>query len=85
MCIKSTFDIRCVGSSLRSGEVTPGSPSRPGSSMSSASTTGGIMTSSITGAITVNRRPRAAPRRPRPASIAGTGVTTPPHAKTSKH
>ncbi|XP_077291028.1 MAP7 domain containing protein ensconsin isoform X2 [Arctopsyche grandis] len=70
-----------AGSGLRSGEITPGSPSRPGSSMSSASTVGGTMTSSISGAITVNRRPRAAPRRPRPASIAGTGVTTPPHVK----
>ncbi|XP_034836016.1 ensconsin-like isoform X8 [Maniola hyperantus] len=45
----------------RSGETTPGS--RPGSAMSNA-----------TGVV---RRASSAPRKPRPASIAGTGVNTP--------
>ncbi|CAB3233822.1 unnamed protein product [Arctia plantaginis] len=45
----------------RSGDTTPGS--RPGSALSNA-----------TGVI---RRPTSAPRKPRPASIAGTGVNTP--------
>ncbi|XP_049886010.1 uncharacterized protein LOC126380559 isoform X2 [Pectinophora gossypiella] len=45
----------------RSGETTPGS--RPGSAMSNA-----------TGVV---RRAASAPRKPRPASIAGTGVNTP--------
>lgn len=45
----------------RSGDTTPGS--RPGSALSNA-----------TGVV---RRPTSAPRKPRPASIAGTGVNTP--------
>lgn len=45
----------------RSGDTTPGS--RPGSALSNA-----------TGVI---RRPTSTPRKPRPASIAGTGVNTP--------
>ncbi|XP_017790576.1 PREDICTED: ensconsin-like isoform X12 [Habropoda laboriosa] len=54
---------------IRSGEVTPNSPSRPHSSMSQQS-------ASSVGSSNVNLRPRtAAPRRPRPASIAGTGVS----------
>uniref|UniRef100_A0A0C9QAI6 PF13_0198_3 protein n=1 Tax=Fopius arisanus TaxID=64838 RepID=A0A0C9QAI6_9HYME len=54
---------------VRSGEVTPNSPSRPHSSMSQQS--GSSVASS-----NVNLRPRTStPRRPRPASIAGTGVT----------
>ncbi|KAF9413551.1 hypothetical protein HW555_008253 [Spodoptera exigua] len=45
----------------RSGDTTPGS--RPGSALSNATA--------------VLRRPHSAPRKPRPASIAGTGVNTP--------
>lgn len=45
----------------RSGETTPGS--RPGSALSNAP---GVV-----------RRPASTPRKPRPASIAGTGVNTP--------
>ncbi|XP_047507753.1 stress response protein NST1 isoform X2 [Pieris napi] len=48
-------------SQTRSGETTPGS--RPGSAMSNA-----------TGVV---RRANSAPRKPRPASIAGTGCNTP--------
>ncbi|XP_026671460.1 MAP7 domain-containing protein 1 isoform X6 [Ceratina calcarata] len=54
---------------IRSGEVTPNSPSRPHSSMSQQS-------ASSVGSSNVNLRPRTATtRRPRPASIAGTGVS----------
>ncbi|XP_024935856.1 ensconsin isoform X12 [Cephus cinctus] len=54
---------------IRSGEVTPNSPSRPHSSMSQQS-------GSSVGSSNVNLRPRTTtPRRPRPASIAGTGVS----------
>ncbi|XP_053596767.1 MAP7 domain-containing protein 1 isoform X14 [Microplitis demolitor] len=55
---------------IRSGEVTPSSPSRPHSSMSQQS-------NSSVASSNVNLRPRTSttPRRPRPASIAGTGVT----------
>ncbi|KAK0162034.1 hypothetical protein PV327_008409 [Microctonus hyperodae] len=57
---------------IRSGEVTPNSPSRPHSSMSQQSGSG----SSSVASSNVNLRPRTStPRRPRPASIAGTGVT----------
>ncbi|XP_046838270.1 MAP7 domain-containing protein 2-like isoform X26 [Vespa crabro] len=60
---------RKPGEGIRSGEVTPNSPSRPHSSMSQQS-------ASSVGSSNVNLRPRtAAPRRPRPASIAGTGVS----------
>ncbi|XP_074098958.1 uncharacterized protein LOC141527399 isoform X18 [Cotesia typhae] len=56
-------------SGIRSGEVTPNSPSRPHSSMSQQS-------NSSVASSNVNLRPRTStPRRPRPASIAGTGVT----------
>ncbi|XP_014476836.1 PREDICTED: MAP7 domain-containing protein 1-like isoform X17 [Dinoponera quadriceps] len=59
---------------IRSGEVTPNSPSRPHSSMSQQS-------ASSVGSSNVNLRSRtAASRRPRPASIAGTGVSV-----TEKH
>ncbi|XP_030380417.1 MAP7 domain-containing protein 1 isoform X7 [Scaptodrosophila lebanonensis] len=54
----------------RSGNVTPGghlNNSRPGSAMSNSTT----MSSSGY----VNRRPTTAPRKPRPASIAGTGMS----------
>ncbi|XP_011502067.1 PREDICTED: WAS/WASL-interacting protein family member 1-like [Ceratosolen solmsi marchali] len=55
---------------VRSGEATPNSPSRPQSSMSQQSATSSVASSSV------NLRPRTStPRRPRPASIAGTGVT----------
>ncbi|XP_012262269.2 trichohyalin isoform X6 [Athalia rosae] len=54
---------------IRSGEVTPCSPSRPHSSLSQQS-------GSSVGSSNVSLRPRTTtPRRPRPASIAGTGVT----------
>ncbi|KAJ8665329.1 hypothetical protein QAD02_006991, partial [Eretmocerus hayati] len=60
-----------VSSGVRSGEVTPSSPSRPPSSMSQQSATSSVASSSV------NLRPRSGtPRRPRPASIAGTGVST---------
>ncbi|XP_032458159.1 serine/arginine repetitive matrix protein 1 isoform X3 [Nasonia vitripennis] len=55
---------------IRSGEATPNSPSRPHSSMSQQSGTSSVASSSV------NLRPRTGtPRRPRPASIAGTGVS----------
>ncbi|KAK0096630.1 hypothetical protein PV326_004899 [Microctonus aethiopoides] len=55
---------------IRSGEVTPNSPSRPHSSMSQQSGSSSVASSNV------NLRPRTStPRRPRPASIAGTGVT----------
>ncbi|KAL0115304.1 hypothetical protein PUN28_010678 [Cardiocondyla obscurior] len=61
--------IQRVASGIRSGEVTPNSPSRPHSSMSQQS-------ASSVGSSNVNLRIRtAASRRPRPASIAGTGVS----------
>ncbi|KAL6426471.1 hypothetical protein ACFW04_009139 [Cataglyphis niger] len=60
---------RKPGEGIRSGEVTPNSPSRPHSSMSQQS-------GSSVGSSNVNLRTRtAASRRPRPASIAGTGVS----------
>ncbi|XP_044015963.1 ensconsin isoform X23 [Aphidius gifuensis] len=61
---------RKPGEGVRSGEVTPNSPSRPHSSMSQQS-------NSSFASSNVNLRPRTTttPRRPRPASIAGTGVT----------
>ncbi|XP_019882123.1 ensconsin isoform X38 [Camponotus floridanus] len=60
---------RKPGEGIRSGEVTPNSPSRPHSSMSQQS-------ASSVGSSNVNLRIRtAASRRPRPASIAGTGVS----------
>ncbi|XP_043283099.1 ensconsin-like isoform X13 [Venturia canescens] len=60
---------RKPGEGVRSGEVTPNSPSRPHSSMSQQS-------GSSVGSSNVNLRPRTTtPRRPRPASIAGTGVS----------
>ena len=52
----------------RSGNVTPGgsiSNSRPGSAMSTSTTASGL----------VQRRPAPAVRKPRPASIAVTGVS----------
>ncbi|XP_011251295.1 ensconsin isoform X20 [Camponotus floridanus] len=61
--------IQRAASGIRSGEVTPNSPSRPHSSMSQQS-------ASSVGSSNVNLRIRtAASRRPRPASIAGTGVS----------
>jgi len=66
--------LRWVRIGIRSGEVTPNSPSRPHSSMSQQS-------ASSVGSSNVNLRTRtAASRRPRPASIAGTGVSV-----TEKH
>ncbi|XP_066588153.1 ensconsin isoform X18 [Prorops nasuta] len=60
---------RKPGEGIRSGDVTPNSPSRPHSSMSQQS-------ASSVASSSVNLRPRTSvPRRPRPASIAGTGVT----------
>ncbi|XP_068149913.1 MAP7 domain-containing protein 1 isoform X5 [Drosophila tropicalis] len=57
-------------SSSRSGNATPGghfNNSRPGSAMSTSTT---MSTSGL-----VPRRPATAPRKPRPASIAGTGMS----------
>lgn len=56
------FYVIFIGS--RSGDVTPGGSSRPGSALSTATSTSGV----------VYRRPASA-RKPRPASIAGTGMT----------
>ncbi|XP_043484751.1 ensconsin-like isoform X18 [Leptopilina heterotoma] len=62
---------RKPGEGIRSGEATPNSHSRPHSSMSQQS-------ACSVGNSIVNLRPRTAtPRRPRPASIAGTGVSIP--------
>ncbi|XP_023313537.1 MAP7 domain-containing protein 2-like isoform X7 [Trichogramma pretiosum] len=60
-----------AGPGLRSGEVTPNSPSsRPPSALSQQN-------SGATGGSSVNLRPRTtgSARRPRPASIAGTGMS----------
>ena len=54
---------------LRSGEVTPSPPSRPLSALSQQSV------NSVNSGVSVRARPVAAPRRPRPISIAVTGVT----------
>ncbi|EDW68648.2 uncharacterized protein ens isoform X1 [Drosophila virilis] len=61
-----------VNAGSRSGNVTPGghghlSGSRPGSAMSTSTT--------LSTAGPVTRRPATAPRKPRPASIAGTGMS----------
>ncbi|XP_017019443.1 ensconsin isoform X11 [Drosophila kikkawai] len=65
----STTPARTPGS--RSGNATPGghynSSSRPGSAMSTSTN---VSTSGL-----VPRRPATAPRKPRPASIAGTGMS----------
>ncbi|KRF99026.1 uncharacterized protein Dwil_GK10095, isoform C [Drosophila willistoni] len=64
----STTPARTPGS--RSGNATPGghfNNSRPGSAMSTSTT---MSTSGL-----VPRRPATAPRKPRPASIAGTGMS----------
>ncbi|XP_032598631.1 protein split ends isoform X2 [Drosophila grimshawi] len=64
-----------VNAGSRSGNVTPGghgghlSGSRPGSAMSTSTTL------STSGGGLVPRRPQTAPRKPRPASIAGTGMS----------
>lgn len=55
--------VDAIGS--RSGDVTPGGSSRPGSAMSSSTTASGV----------VYRRTGARERKQRPASIAGTGMT----------
>lgn len=60
-----TFISFRVDSGSRSGDVTPGGSSRPGSALSTATTpSSGV----------IYRRPASA-RKPRPASIAGTGMT----------
>ncbi|XP_055915584.1 ensconsin isoform X2 [Eupeodes corollae] len=59
-----------VSTGYRSGDVTPGgsnNTSRPGSAMSTSTNM------SMSGY--VHRRPATTPRKPRPASIAGTGVS----------
>ncbi|XP_017842854.1 ensconsin isoform X5 [Drosophila busckii] len=58
-----------VNAGSRSGNVTPGGHvgSRPGSAMSNSTT---LSTAGL-----VARRPATAPRKPRPASIAGTGMS----------
>ncbi|XP_023033176.1 MAP7 domain-containing protein 2 isoform X1 [Drosophila willistoni] len=59
-----------VNAGSRSGNATPGghfNNSRPGSAMSTSTT---MSTSGL-----VPRRPATAPRKPRPASIAGTGMS----------
>ncbi|KAK7873483.1 hypothetical protein R5R35_011827 [Gryllus longicercus] len=55
---------------LRSGEVTPTPPSRPLSALSQQSM------SSVGSGVNLRPRPTAAPRRPRPVSIAVTGVSS---------
>ncbi|XP_067013630.2 ensconsin isoform X19 [Anabrus simplex] len=55
---------------LRSGEATPTPPSRPLSALSQQSTT-----SIGSGTVNLRSRPLSAPRRPRPISIAVTGVS----------
>ncbi|XP_014209560.1 uncharacterized protein LOC106640139 [Copidosoma floridanum] len=69
-------------SGFRSGEVTPSSFSRPQSAMSQLSGINSIsnVVSGIGSTIGVSLRPRSigAPRRRRPASIAGTGVSSSP-------
>lgn len=57
------MSVGAIGS--RSGDVTPGGSSRPGSAMSSSTTASGV----------VYRRTGARERKQRPASIAGTGMT----------
>lgn len=54
---------------LRSGEVTPKSvnTSRPGSAMSNSTTN--------SGSLVIKRSSAGQPKKPRPASIAVTGVT----------
>ncbi|KAH8379984.1 hypothetical protein KR009_008323 [Drosophila setifemur] len=59
-----------VNAGSRSGNATPGghfNSSRPGSAMSTSTN---MSTQGL-----VNRRPATAPRKPRPASIAGTGMS----------
>jgi len=60
---------------LRSGEVTP---SRPLSALSQQSV------NSVNSGVSVRARPVAAPRRPRPFSIAVTGVTHEPDSQASR-
>uniref|UniRef100_A0A182ISI4 MAP7 domain-containing protein n=1 Tax=Anopheles atroparvus TaxID=41427 RepID=A0A182ISI4_ANOAO len=64
---KSSFNTSINSGRLRSGEMTPTSlnTSRPGSAMSSSTTASGV----------VYRRSLPAQRKPRPASIAVTGVS----------
>lgn len=64
-------------SGLRSGEITPTPPSRPLSSLSQQSTGSGSVQLRT-------RPPQATPRRPRPASIAVTGVTEGPAPRLSE-
>lgn len=52
----------------RSGDVTPGT-SRPGSAMSTSTSVSGVLYRRSTGSSS------ATPRKPRPASIAGTGMS----------
>lgn len=54
---------------LRSGEVTPSPPSRPLSALSQQSM------NSVNSGVSLRARPVAASRKPRPISIAVTGVT----------
>ncbi|KAH8303555.1 hypothetical protein KR018_003049, partial [Drosophila ironensis] len=58
-----------VNAGSRSGNATPGGHfnSRPGSAMSNST--------NMSNSGLVNRRPATAPRKPRPASIAGTGMS----------
>jgi hypothetical protein len=54
---------------LRSGEVTPSPPSRPLSALSQQSM------NSVNSGVSLRARPVAASRKPRPISIAVTGIT----------
>lgn len=66
---------------LRSGEVTPSPPSRPLSALSQQSM------NSLNSGVSLRARPVAAARKPRPISIAVTGVTheSDSHAARASH
>lgn len=61
---------------LRSGEVTPSPPSRPLSALSQQSM------NSVNSGVSLRARPVAAARKPRPISIAVTGITQEPDSQT---
>ncbi|XP_046447898.1 MAP7 domain-containing protein 1-like isoform X12 [Daphnia pulex] len=71
---------------LRSGDITPSSPTRPLSALSqvsSVSTTVASSSASISGHVRARTAP-AGGRKPRPVSIAGTGMSLSEAARTSR-